>query len=321
MTLYLSDISALECWRASRRRPPNGDPAVERLYQEHVPSIDAKKLRGLETLGVRTRPVHLVVPSPSLRLRSGKAMTRVWRDPLSPGSFVRIRNGLFACSPELVFLQLAGDLDIIETIRLGYELCGLYSLRADSPQGFENREVPLTTPGALNRFVDSSVGGRGRRAAQQALRHVLERSRSPMETAEAMLLSLPPRLGGKGCPTPELNHRIRLTGLARQVAGRDYVECDVYWKEGIAVEYDSNEFHSTSERRTLDATKRTALEHLGISVFTMTFDQIGSVNGFDAITQAIARAGGWRLPRPRSDFRSREAHLRSAILPHAGVRW
>lgn len=326
MTLFLGNISALDCWRAARPRSMEIDDEVSRAftgeYFGHTPIVSAQTYRELSEFGVRTLPVQLLVPHSSRRIRSTRAMSRVWSGPLPDGSFRRIKDGLFVCSPEFTFLQLANDFDLIESIKVGFELCGLYALRDDSEHGFVDRRIPLTTVRRLTAFVDAASGARGRRQAQRALRYVMERSRSPMETAEAMMLCLPPHLGGRGCPTPELNHRIPLKGLERKMARRSSVECDILWKDvDIGVEYDSDDFHSTPEQLTRDATKRTALGHVGLMVYTLTYDQVRDADRFDAFTRAIAGRARWRLPQPGPHFKEREEHLRSVVLPQVKPRW
>jgi hypothetical protein len=326
MMIFLSDISALESWRAANPRTMAVAPASDRWrtddYLSHSPSVEERAFADLSRYGIRTRPVRLLVPDASRRIRSSKAVTRVWRGPVPPGSFRRIREGLYLCSPELVFLQMAGTLDLLPLIELGFELCGFYALRDDFREGFMTRAIPLATVESLSRYVESAAGARGRRNACRALRYVMERSRSPMETIEAMLFCLPSHLGGKGCPRPRLNRGIPLVGLARELAKRSSVECDVLWEEaGVDVEYDSYDNHATPDQLARDATKRAALDRLGIDVYTMTYAQLRDVAWFDAFTHMLAEKAGWRLPAPVADFKAKEASLRSALLPHGRARW
>lgn len=219
----------------------------------------------------------------------------------------------------MVFLQMARDLDLSDLILLGYELCGWHALRPDCEQGFVTRSVRLTNTASLGKFVCEATGAPGVKVARRALRSVIDGSRSPMESAAAMLWSLPVMIGGRNCPTPLLNHRIPLEGAARKLAGRSFVECDLSWPTcGIAVEYDSNAHHMSPHELSRDASKRAALDSMGITVFSLTADQIMDVGRMDALLRLIAKKAGWRLGPQGPRELARQADLRRRLLPHRG---
>lgn len=137
----------------------------------------------------------------SLSARPERLVHRVLATPTPSRSFHRIADGLHVASLELAFLQMARELDFLNLARLGFELCGSYSLDARAERGFFDR-APLTDPRKIRSFAEASPHLKRRKAVLRALQHVLPGSASPAETRLAMLLSLPCRLGGFGLPKP-----------------------------------------------------------------------------------------------------------------------
>ena len=88
---------------------------------------------------------------------------------------------------------------IEKLIQLGFELCGTY----DTTNGDVRECAPLTTVDRLDAFLASLGPMHGKKNASYALRYVANNSASPRETALAMLLCLPYRMGGYGIPMPQ----------------------------------------------------------------------------------------------------------------------
>ena len=152
-----------------------------------------------------------------------------------------------------------------------------------------------------------------RRIADRAL----DGSASPMETALAMLLSLPGTLGGYGLPSPRLNARIDVSSKNGLNQSKRYYVADLYWPEArFAVEYDSDRWHVGPERIGQDAARRNALLFQGVNVVTVCSQQIMSESKMDDVARIAARALG-RSVRPRArEWRKRNRELRRAVLPH-----
>jgi hypothetical protein len=298
--------------------PPEASMANNEAFAGHIPKADDEAVRFLEAIGMHDLPISVLVPARSSRRDTRLMRCRVWSRPPSPGSFWHVRDDVYCCSPEFVYLQMAGRLDLVGAVLLGYELCGRYSLSPAGGDGFSSRAVPLATRASLLEFVENAPAARGSKMARAALRFVREGSRSPMESVSSMLLGLPPHRGGKGCPTPLINHRVDLDDVARKVARRSYVECDFFWpRERIALEYDSNEFHASPAEMARDASKRAALETMGVCVFTLTWQQARDAEATDSLVRAMARKAGWRLRAPSARDANRERELRRRILPRA----
>ena len=220
-------------------------------------------------------------------------------------------------------LHYASRADLAETIAVAFELCGTY--RLGGLLGFEKAD-PLTSTKRLNWFASGVQGARGVNRLRCVAARALGGSASPMETALAMLLSLPCSLGGYGLPSPRLNARIDVASKNELNQSKRYYVADLYWPEArFAIEYDSDQWHVGPERIGQDAARRNALLFQGIDVVTVCSQQIMSESRMDDVARIAARALG-RSVRPRvREWRKRNRELRRAVLPHrvdgAGECW
>ena len=141
---------------------------------------------------------------------------------------MRALGNLLICSPELCFLQMASTMPFHRLVKLGYELCALYTLQPDGAAGY-GRPLPPTTVRAMERYLERCTGMHGAATARKALRHVAVASGSPMETALAIALCLPLRLGGYGLPLPRMNYRIEARRSDQSTSDKRYYLCDLFW--------------------------------------------------------------------------------------------
>lgn len=201
-------------------------------------------------------------------------MSHVCSAELPNKALIPIAKDVYVCSPALCFATMGCDLSPSGLIRLGFELCGSYSLPPSGIGAFASRP-PLTNTEEIAALVSHMGGARGARTAASALRHIIDRSASPMETNCAMFYSLPLKKGGCSLSAPKMNHRINVPDGMRQLIGKGYFLCDLYWEKArLDVEYDSESHHATRSERTSDAIRRNALSAMGVSVITLTADQI-----------------------------------------------
>ena len=232
---------------------------------------------------------------------------------------MNIGKRLMVSSPEFCFLQMAEILSLTELIELGYELCGVYSLPNHADQkvpkrGFYNREQLASTKN-LELLLDSMPGVKGHRKAVRALRYLQDGSASPMETKLAMFLTLPYQLGGFGFVMPELNYRIDLTKNARKYFSKDYYVCDLFWPdERIAVEYDSDQYHTGADRIANDSRRRNALTAIGIRVVSVTKQQLFNRGELEEVARTISSHMGRRLFSKKSNFAAAHLELRIQLL-------
>lgn len=159
MDPVLSHISALEYWRSVRigsrsfRFLDDAEP-----WLAEAPRKDALAEPGPWWL---TRPLHVLVSSPSTRRSSSEVACHV-QSVLPPArSILDSRNGFCVVSPELCFVQMAGLWSMPKLIELGYELCGTYDCSTDDIRACQ----PLTSVERLRAFAEGVGPIHGRKRA------------------------------------------------------------------------------------------------------------------------------------------------------------
>lgn len=164
------------------------------------------------TLSFASEPIHVIVPDKSMVNNLKQLACHVRSYALPCGSFVRVEEGLLVCSPELCFANMATRIAFPQLVKLGFELCSLYTLQ---PGGSANygRVLPPTTVRAIEAYLGKCPRTHGVATARKALRYISNASGSPMETALAIVLCLPPLLWRLRASTSvfELPHRCAAT--------------------------------------------------------------------------------------------------------------
>ena len=172
-------------------------------------------------------------------------------------------------------------------------------------------DSPLASVASLGSYAARAAGKKGRKNALKALRFIENGSASPMETVLAILLVLPYRLGGYGFPKPLLNYRIEIPASIGKTAGKSkYYYCDLYWPDRkVDVEYDSDTYHTGSERIAQDATRRNALSSTGITVVTVSRSQVIRGSKMREFTEVLSK-----LLKRRLQYSKASAYRQSKLL-------
>lgn len=319
MSLCISHISAFEFWRTSSTKLPHAaSPELALKPKRGTTTAPSRLLRDavdrLE-LSFLTQPMHILTPDGDVRCRNRSVKAHLAPQGVPRQAFCDAGKGLFVSSPELCFVQLATLLAFPLLVECGYELCGTYGIQSDEEL---ISRAPLATISSMRKFIDNAPGLYGTKEAARALRYVAEKSASPMETKLAMFLSLPLRLGGYGLSLPRMNQRINFGEKARKTVLKKYFSCDLYWPESkFAVEYESDRYHTGSERIARDSIRRNALDYLGIDVITTTRVQLYSCQEMDKVATVAAKHLGRRIRKTKRDWTGEKIRLRSQLLRHA----
>lgn len=176
---------------------------------------------------------------------------------------------------------------------------------------------------------NSNLDGSLRAAAASKL--VVDRSRSPMESATALLLSMPLRRGGYALGMPTLNCRVALPRwlhdpLDSRMAngGRlPFAECDFVFRQGgmtVLVDYHGEWSDSGEINIHHDALRLNAFSSLDCAYFTLTKWQFYDSGLLDKVAAQIGAALG-RKPRVWfGDYepRKRELHRQIAQAVRCG---
>lgn len=334
-SLVVSHNSALKAYRRGRWNG-TAHSLLEALYPDQLlPSLDPEtlaadeSLRPLElppnvrdvaqlarTLIGETEQLDLIVGRDRSRRPSATIRCHVWTGPVSDGLVSCLDMGVYLSGPELLFVQLAGQLSKIGLLELAYELCGTYAIH---PDGTDCRfEVdPLTTPGRLSWLAGTCSGVKGARRARWAAERALTGSRSPMESKLAILLSLPRSEGGWDCGTPLLNHQIALSRAAQDHCGRTHLDADLYFERARTdVEYHGRRWHSGLIDKVSDDARSNALDMMGIDCNVVWGTQLYDEQAMEGVAKLLRKRARMRQHRLAETPKMR--HARSSLLDELG---
>ena len=130
-----------------------------------------------------------------------------------------------------------------------------------------------------------------------------------------MLLCLPTRYGGGGLPKPVLNMPIDVSPQTNITWRNDLRWTDIGWKDArLGVEYDSNEFHSGSEKIAKDAERRILLMAAGYEIIVVTNDQFKRLREIQRVIAVIYRLLGLRQRCRTEGYLLKQQNLHRDIL-------
>lgn len=332
MKLYLAPESSFELMRYLRST--NGEAGLEgKVVRKKVLNDAINTKRALDELDVVAQgwldhagsPVHAFVPDRAKGTSIKGLVTHVLGEPVPSGAFLDIGHDVCICTPQFVFQRLAAQVDLIDAVGIGMELCGTYSRWCLEPgvmgdpyyrEHADTRACTFDLPAAANakqlqRFVERSVGQPGAVGARAALRWVIDGSASLMETAVYLMLCLPKRLGGYGLPKPVLNPKL----IIRNPDGVKERYPDLYWsRQSIDVEYNSDTAHSGEWTRYRDSKRDTELTVANVSVLPLTRAQLVRTSEFDAFAQGLRHMLGIRHRGYDLAWELRRDELRQKLL-------
>lgn len=318
MPIYISHSSAQSLWRSTHARDYVRRPRVEDCLPENLPhsyrTLFSQGILSTPELRSLPRPIDILVAKDSERLYGQQIRNHVWMRKIPEWSFVAIGPYVRLSTPEFTYLQMASILSVPRLAAYACEITGGYSLNQGA-RSFHARP-PLTDLSALGEYVSECAGVRGVRPARKALSYAVEGFRSPAETSLALLLTLPPRLGGYGLPPCHANYRIDLTESWERYLRTPYLLADLAWPaEKLVMEYDSDMIHGEPSVRDHDDDRKSALEAMGYTVITIRSQRLMDPTKLDNIVrQRIAPLLGVTPPHRTGLFAQRSDDLRSQLL-------
>lgn len=238
MEKYLSHYSALKHWNF---------PLAHKYFRERLND---------------DLPKQFLVRENKARSFKNGIYTHVCTRNLPKNSLLKLDNEQKIVSPQLMFLQLASDFDIIETIILGYLLCAY-------PEGLFSK--PLIDKSQLTKYI-SSVNLPNKKKALRALKYVQEGANSIMEIFVAMFLSLPNALGGLAIPGGVLNYKVELDKLSARAIRKNNLYIDYCFpNQKTGYEYQGIFHNNTMDE---DSNRKMALKRMGYEIITITKTQL-----------------------------------------------
>lgn len=258
--------------------------------------------------GITQKPYHLLVGRTYRGRKREDIVLHIAHDILPPRALVKVSRSLYVTSPELTFIQLAAskEFDEVELALIGLELCGMYVLDS-SWDGLTCIDTPLTSVRKISRMIDALSGHAGITLARKALKHVRDKSNSPMESMLAMLVSLPTRLGGLGLGPIALNHPVATPLGPRRP--------DVlFTKHRVGLEYKGKEYHSI-EAVGRDDRRQNKLVGSGVTILNVWYEDLVNEHLFGQFVHDLFRALGVRKRIRVKGFAENQALLRARLMP------
>jgi hypothetical protein len=276
--------------------------------------VSAARKAVQEILGMESFPreIDVLVRSAQQRHSIHGAHPHVLGMRMPHGAFKRVHENVLVCSPELCVTQMAPSLTPIELSLLTCSLAGRY-FPADCPKGFVETKG-ITSIASIERFLALvPPHTRGTKLCRKPVRTALGGSRSPMESATALLLTMDRRDGGYHLPRPELNHRVELGRAARAIAKTDHFIIDLYWPQiRFGLEYNGFEYHTDVAR---DLRRELALSEEGITIQTIALEQVLNQTQLRSVVRRVAGLHGLRLRRPPAGCLQARTKLIGELLP------
>ena len=312
MKCLISHASAFEYWRLV------GMPGV-RIPKKSAARIapasaSVRPIEKLAEVGLLSYPLHATTSRKAKR--SKRAVYHYRPTPLPLGSVYLLSKDVAITSPELTLVQIASAFTLPEIAGIASEFCGFYSPLDSAPSGLVKRDR-LTSTERIASFLARMGKMNGSQATTRALHYAFDRSRSPMETAVGLLLTLPRSYGGYAAQGAVVNQRVRLDAMSRKATGRETLEPDILWPESkVCVEYDSVDFHSDEWRMSNDAKRKNALLSAGYKTVTLTAKQARSSSAMELVARHVLKQQGKRQRMPDAE---RALALRVELLGLASV--
>lgn len=340
MPVCLSHTSALNFFRAAGAS--NNDisslPRTGKLDECGATNI-AEALATNEFPLYLTPPIHVLVKGRSHSHAKEHVTRHACHTSLTNRSLVRVTDDLFVVSPELCAIQLCASLPELDAALGIFELCGTYSLPPNascrpsaarniasrqtygfgddamqpaSPRtaewGFSQRATPLTSCKKISSFADTIPGTHGLTKLRTLLTYILDDSASPMETAMALMIAGPPRIGGMGFKGAVLNRQVHTADGERRV--------DLLWPQyKFGLEYQGFDSHEGWANRVKDDRRRNAIAAKGIEIASVYYQDLANPYYFDKLIASIAKIIKKRIRITTTEHQFRQMTLRKAVLP------
>ncbi len=285
MKEYLSHYSAALKWNI---------PNMDQIFGLHL--IDKRRSGQI---------IDITVSAANIRCREKGYISHTCTLPLPRGSVLK-RHGLHIASPELLFLELARELDIHHLIFLGLQMCS-------HPPGKPSKAI--TSKRKLSSFIEKVSGHNGLPKAERAVKYIMDGSASIMESITFMILTLPNALGGYGLKGACFNYKILLKHETNRPHNQRYRFLDLYYpKSKQSVEYDSFKHHNSPQAQAKDLIREIELERNKVDVLRFSTYQLYNESECEKFALNLASRLGKRIRISSAKFFEAHKTIRS-LLP------
>lgn len=319
-------------------------PEHDWVFENHRPSFSPETRYELESLGISSHDLDILVPDGSVRCKRKGVKCSVFGAFRPEESFIRVTQHIYILSPEAAFYRMHFDpfLFFAQRVFLGMELCGSFTPLGNRMRNqiakiaHEHRSAfdmsPVRVPSTVSRKEVTSTNSilnylremdRLRGDAWRGPKHLIsayktldclaDHSASPMESLIMCLCCLPKEADGCAFTPARFNVEICLDERSKYINGNGCVRIDIFWP-GFGLEYDSDEWHSGISKLRSDATRRLTLTDGSFTLITVTRDQITNNKTSELLLLRIAQ--NLKEPAPDQSFDATEGRraLRGMLL-------
>lgn len=232
-----------------------------------------------------------------------------------PRSFIRIGEGLYACSPEFRILQASKQLSLAAQCVFALELCGTYLLDSKSEDGFV-KSLPRTTPELFGSYLEGSEGAYGAKRAHRILAYLEPGSHSPMESVMYTVMRFHSRCGGYRLRDLKFNVPIETSPDFPYSGVSETRKCDIYLPDiQLDVEFNGNLRHSGAKKKDADDHRRLMLENAGVNVITLAYEDASNVATMNRTVERIKSLRGIKYQCPSPGTLDARNKLFASIMP------
>ncbi len=312
----ISGDAALAYWSIPEVHKPTKAQRIDNELASRALNLKPSSLNHAFLREVLRQPVLARLPQPleilsssrNLRRSTNQVIARCTTTPLPEGSIVRTQlpsitlgGGteveLLACSPALLFAQMAQRMRFLDLALLGFELCGQYALAPLAPHGMTDRP-PVTSAQEIRTYCHALTRAHGINAARHAARAILDNAKSPREAQLALFFTLARTEGGLVVNPPTLNAPIDLPRQIARMLGYSSISSDLGWlPQKVALEYLSREWHSTTQRNEDDSGRMNSYKMLGIDAYSVTPGQFCDFARLHQVLWSIAQSLDAHCPK------------------------
>ncbi len=182
----------------------------------------------------------------------------------------------------------------------------------------EYQTKPLISPEAFDAYLTQMHKVRGIIRARRVAELAFAQSASPMETALALMLTLPVEMGGFGLPRPQLNREAPIDPALRDLSSKDTIIADLCWPDQrVVIEYYGwdEHFGAGPGKVAADAARANSLTALGWTVLHASFEQVRTIAGVSLLARQLASLLGAPLVTPSKLERIWRTRLWALLLP------
>ena len=177
------------------------------------------------------------------------------------------------------------------------------------------KRPPLVSCESLQNALSELGGLHGIGTARKAARFVRPGSGSPLEAKMCMIACLPPRYGGESLPSPELNRRIAFSVQAAKMAHMKSCVGDFVWPDKkVILEVNGYEFHADRFGFKIESGREGALEAMGYTVVTITYEQMSNEAMLDLKLERLSGALGEAMQSKSEIFLKARRGLLAALF-------